>query len=636
VLRFAPKTTNKFEGIGGVPLTGADFGMWAIFAVIVAALVLYTLERIPLVLTSLGVICTLAVLFHFVPVIDGTGANRLGAKQLLAGFANPALLAVVGLLVMGQGLAATGVLERGAGLVLRLARGHALLALALVLITVLAVSGFLNNTPVVVIFIPIMQTLSERLDRSPSRMMMPLSFAAILGGMTTLIGSSTNLLVSGTLVEMGRPGFGFFDFTLPGVVLAVVGLVYLVTIAPRLMPSRALLTTALTGGGRQFIAQISVTEGSRFDGLAPLGGYFPQLVEVTLRILQRGEHAFVPPFDDELTLVPGDILVVAATRKALTDLVGDETDLLHPDLGDEPEGKAEAEDEPRPWQAGSQTLVEVMVTPTSRLIGRTLEQIGFRYHTHCIVVGLQRQSRMIRSRITEIRLAGGDVLLIQGREEDIAALRGNPDVLLIEWSAADLPSVHHARRALAIFGAVIATAALGILPISIAALSGAGLMLAANVLNIRQAGRAIDRNVVMMIAAALALGLAMQETGGADFLAVVLLESAGDFGPASVLSGFFLLVAVLSNLINAKATAVLFTPIAVSIATGLGVPVEPFAVAVVFAANCSFASPVGYQTNLLVMAPGNYRFLDFTRAGAPLVIVVWLAFSLFAPWYYGL
>lgn len=617
-------------------MTGADFGMWAIFAVIIAALVLYALERIPLVLTSLGVICTLAVLFHFVPVIDETGANRLGAKQLLAGFANPALLAVVGLLVMGQGLAATGVLERGAGLVLRLARGHAVLALALVLITVLAVSGFLNNTPVVVIFIPIMQTLSERLDHSPSRMMMPLSFAAILGGMTTLIGSSTNLLVSGTLVEMGRPGFGFFDFTLPGIVLAAVGLVYLVTIAPRLMPSRALLTTALTGGGRQFIAQISVTEGSRFDGLAPLGGYFPQLVEVTLRILQRGEHAFVPPFDDELTLVPGDILVVAATRKALTDLVGDETDLLHPDLGDEPEGKAEAEDEPRPWQAGSQTLVEVMVTPTSRLIGRTLEQIGFRYHTHCIVVGLQRQSRMIRSRITEIRLAGGDVLLIQGREEDIAALRGNPDVLLIEWSAADLPSVHHARRALAIFGAVIATAALGILPISIAALSGAGLMLAANVLNIRQAGRAIDRNVVMMIAAALALGLAMQETGGADFLAVVLLESAGDFGPASVLSGFFLLVAVLSNLINAKATAVLFTPIAVSIATGLGVPVEPFAVAVVFAANCSFASPVGYQTNLLVMAPGNYRFLDFTRAGAPLVIVVWLAFSLFAPWYYGL
>ena len=500
----------------------------------------------------------------------------------------------------------------------------------------LAVSGFLNNTPVVVIFIPIMQTLSERLDRSPSRMMMPLSFAAILGGMTTLIGSSTNLLVSGTLVEMGRPGFGFFDFTLPGIVLAAVGLVYLVTIAPRLMPSRALLTTALTGGGRQFIAQISVTEGSRFDGLAPLGGYFPQLVEVTLRILQRGEHAFVPPFDDELTLVPGDILVVAATRKALTDLVGDETDLLHPDLGDEPEGEAEAEEEPRRWQAGSQTLVEAMVTPTSRLIGRTLEQIGFRYHTHCIVVGLQRQSRMIRSRITEIRLAGGDVLLIQGRKEDIDALRGNPDVLLIEWSAADLPSVHHARRALAIFGAVIATAALGILPISIAALSGAGLMLAANVLNIRQAGRAIDRNVVMMIAAALALGLAMQETGGADFLAVVLLESAGDFGPASVLSGFFLLVAVLSNLINAKATAVLFTPIAVSIATGLGVPVEPFAVAVVFAANCSFASPVGYQTNLLVMAPGNYRFLDFTRAGAPLVIVVWLAFSLFAPWYYGL
>ena len=205
-------------------MTGTDFGMWATFAVIIAALVLYTLERIPLVLTSLGVICTLAVLFHFVPVIDETGANRLGAKQLLAGFANPALLAVVGLLVMGQGLAATGVLERGAGLVLRLARGHALLALALVLITVLAVSGFLNNTPVVVIFIPIMQVLSERLDRSPSPMMMPLSFAAILGGMTTLIGSGTNLLVSGALVELGEEPLGFFQFTIPGLVLAGAGI----------------------------------------------------------------------------------------------------------------------------------------------------------------------------------------------------------------------------------------------------------------------------------------------------------------------------------------------------------------------------------------------------------------------------
>lgn len=243
---------------------------------------------------------------------------------------------------------------------------------------------------------------------------------------------------------------------------------------------------------------------------------------------------------------------------------------------------------------------------------------------------------MIRARVTEVRLEPGDVLLIQGREADIEALRGDQDILLIEWTAAEMPAVNHATSTLVIFVGVIAVAALGIVPISIATLTGAGLMLATGVLNIRQATRAIDRTIVMMIAAALALGSALQATGGAEFLASILLAVLGDASPAIVLSAFFLLVAVLANLISTKATAVLFTPIAVGIANGLSLPVEPFAVAVVFAANCSFASPIGYQTNLLVMAPGNYRFVDIIRVGTPLLIIVWLVFSFVAPWYYGL
>jgi len=296
----------------------------------------------------------------------------------------------------------------------------------------------------------------------------------------------------------------------------------------------------------------------------------------------------------------------------------------------------ETEDGSQRWQVGNQILAEAMVTPASRHVGQTLVQIGFRYKYHCVVMGIQRRSQMIRARVTEVRLEPGDVLLIQGREADIEALRGDQDILLIEWTAAEMPAVNHATSTLVIFVGVIAVAALGIVPISIATLTGAGLMLATGVLNIRQATRAIDRTIVMMIAAALALGSALQATGGAEFLASILLAVLGDASPAIVLSAFFLLVAVLANLISTKATAVLFTPIAVGIANGLSLPVEPFAVAVVFAANCSFASPIGYQTNLLVMAPGNYRFVDFIRVGTPLLIIVWLVFSFVAPWYYGL
>lgn len=277
-----------------------------------------------------------------------------------------------------------------------------------------------------------------------------------------------------------------------------------------------------------------------------------------------------------------------------------------------------------------------MIAPGSRMIGQNLELFGFRYKYHCLVLGIQRHARMIRARMTEIRLEAGDVLLIQGNEDDIANLRANQDMVLLEWSAKDLPARDQAGKAAAIFAVAVGLAAFGIVPIVISAMSGAAAMIAAGCLNVRQAIRAIDSSIVMMIAAALAMGASLQETGGADYIAMHLVGLFGDSGPAVLISAFFLTVAVLSNIISTKACAVLFTPIAVSIANGFGVDPIPFAVAVVFAANCSFASPVGYQTNLLVMGPGHYRFVDFIRAGAPLILFLWLVFSVVVPWYYGL
>jgi len=610
-----------------------DIQIWMTLLFVVGAIGLYTVEKLPMEYISIALMGVLLLFFQIFPVPGPDGRNLLDAARILEGFANPALIAVLALLVVGQGMVNTRALTHVVQSVFLLGGTQPALTRILALIFVLVISAFLNNTPVVVIFIPIMQALSDRLGASASSVMMPLSFAAILGGMTTLIGSSTNLLVSSSLIELGETPFTFFEFTLPGLFLASVGLIYVLFIAPRILPDRATLANTLMGeSGKQFIAQITVLEDSKLVGEESAAGIFPSLRDMTVRLILRGEHAELPPFDG-FALRPGDVLVVAATRKALTDALGRGAGVMHtefsaPDDGEEAKELGLGESD--------QVLAEVMVTPASRLIGQNLEQIGFRYKFSSIVLGLQRRSRMIRTRMTEIPLEAGDVLLVQGGSESVQALRGHRDLLLMEWSAMELPAPNLARRANLIFLGVVGLAASGILPIVVSALLGAAVMLFTGVLNIRQAARAVDRNLVLMVATALALGSAMQETGAAAFIADGVIGIFGFSHPAVVLSVFFLLVAVISNVISNNACAVLFTPIAVGIAAGLGVDPKIFAVAVVFAANCSFATPVGYQTNLLVMGPGHYRFSDFVRAGFPLTVILWLVFSFFAPWYYSL
>ncbi|MGB0684234.1 MAG: SLC13 family permease [Magnetovibrionaceae bacterium] len=615
--------------------TDSMFQMWVTFGVILAALVFYVLEKWPMEVTSVGVIAFLLVFFHLFPVVDETGAAVLDPGRLLEGFGNTALITIMALLVIGQGMVRTGVLDRGAKLVLDLGRGQAWLSFAIVLTFVMAVSAFLNNIPVVVIFIPIMQAVAARFGRSASKVMIPLSFAAVLGGMTTLIGSSTNLLVNSALIGMGENPFGFFDFTVPGLVLAVVGLVYIMLIAPRILPDRQALADSLVPTqGKQFIAQISLTTDSEFVGQKAIGGLFMGLPDMTVRMVQRREQAILPPFED-VVLQPGDVLVVAATRSALTDAMKGDAEAL---AADSSGGNFAVNDvgDNQSYRAGEGMLAEVMVAPASRLIGRTLPQIGFRYQTRCLVLGLQRRANMIRTRMTDIRLNAGDVMLIQGKREDIEALRNSRDVILLEWSASELPMLDHGKRAGIIMLSVVLAAATGIVPIAVAAVCGAVAMVAAGALNLHQAVRSLDSNIFTMIPAALAMGAALSATGGATSAAHVLVVALDGVSPSVMLSAFFLFTAVLTNVISSKAMAVLFTPIAVTIAIELGVPPEAFAVAVILAANCSFASPLGYETNLLVMGPGHNKFIDFLKAGVPLILIIWIAFSLFAPVYYGL
>lgn len=611
---------------------GADFQMWVTFAIIGAALTAYVAEKWPMELTSLGTICVILVFFEFFPVVPGPQSESgVTPARILQGFANTALIAVLSLLVMGQGIIRTGVLDRGAQWLLDHIRGKVPAAIAILaaLCVVAATSGFLNNTPVVVIFIPIMQAMAHRYGISPSRVMMSLSFAAIVGGMTTVIGSSTNLLVNTAMLEIGETPLGFFEFSIPGVILAIVGLVYSVFLVPRILPDRAGMADSVLppGAGKQFIVQIEVRAESELIGESAPGGHFKALPQMTVRMIQRGERAILPPFED-VVVVDGDVIVVAATRAILKDAIAEHGELFHPDLRD---GKAlEDEDEGAPWRQADQVLAEVMVAPASRLVGQTLRLAGFRYKTGCIVLGIQRRARMIRARITEIRLEAGDVILVQGQRDDIRALRVNRDVVLIESSREDLPSLDHVKRASLIFVTVVALAATGVVPIVVSAFVGAVAMVATGVLNLRQAFRAIDPKITTAIAAALAMSIALRETGGAAFAAHGFLSLLTGAGPVAVLSMLFLIAAIMTNIISNNAVAVLFTPIAVDLAVEVNAPPALFAIAMVFAANCSFASPMGYQTNLLVMGPGHYRFQDFVRAGVPLIFIMWITFTLVA------
>lgn len=598
--------------------------MWLTFAVIAAAVVLFVSEWIALEITALGVVVGLLLLFHFFPL---AGAAAVSPQMLLSGFSNPALFTILALLVIGQGLHQTGVMDELSQrlVVFGRRRGQALVWVTLLLAAI--VSAFMNNTPVVVIFIPVVATLANRFGPGAGRVLMPLSFVTILGGMTTLIGSSTNLLVAGVAIQH-HITIGFFDLLVPGLALALVGMAYTMFVVPRqLKPDAADTDTSGPEAGRQFLAQVDLSEGNALVGMSSVAGLFPALRNVTVLMIERGGNRLLPPFED-VTLIPGDSMVVAATRSALTALLRLTSDAIAEEGGEAP--KADA-------PPGTEiVLAEAAVAPGSRLEGRRFDVNNFRRDTGCSVLGVQRQRRMQRSLLNEIRLAGGDVLLIVGPRPRIRAIRADRDLLVLGGTLTHLPAFASARLAVAIFAATVAVAALGLLPILLAALIGAAAMIFTGCLDVRQAVRAIDRQIVMLVGASIAMAMALDATGGAHYLASSIVGLFGRWGPLATLSGLFLLVACLTNVLSNNATALLFTPIAISTARELGHDPVPFLHAIIYAANCSFATPIGYQTNLLVMGPGNYRFGDFMRTGIPLLIILWVMFTMIAPFWYSL
>jgi len=603
----------------------ATWQMWATMVIVAISVYLYFREQFSIETISVGIIVTLLIFFHFF----GRDLSGVDSKTLLSGFAAPALITIMALLVVGQGMFHTGALE---GPIMRINNAldqHPRRTLSVVFAIAFSVSMFMNNTPVVVMFIPVLTAMASRLRKSASRYMMPLSFICILAGMTTLIGSSTNLLVNDVYQRVAGESLGFFTQIGPGIVLAIIGAIYIVVFSPILLPKRENLENEVSEAGRQYIAQIHVTDKHPLNKATPRAGLYPALKNVTVRMIQRGEKSLLPPFD--ITLQPGDTLIVAATRKSLSKLLSSDKQYLKGMLD-----ISGFDDESVPVTSSDTIVIsEAVIAPGSRMVGRNIEQIGFRRQTGCLVLGIQRRTRMIRSRMLDIRLEAGDVLLLFGYEANMRALQNNPDLLLLEWSRSELPDIRKSLAARLIFAATIFAAATGLLPIEIAALSGAIAMIAAGCLNVRQAVRALDMRIFLLIGAAFAMGLALENTGGAAYIGHQTIQMFAPLGHMALIAATFLVIAIMTNLISNSATALLFAPIALSISEQTGIDPLVMVLTVIFAANCSFATPIAYQTNLLVMGPGRYKFKDFTKFGVPLMFLMWISFIIIVPIFFN-
>ncbi|MGE4313527.1 MAG: SLC13 family permease [Pseudobdellovibrionaceae bacterium] len=609
-----------------------ELPMWIVLAMTVWVIWAFIREKQPIEMTCFFLLTALLLFGQFFPVTDAVGRNKLDAGALLAGFANPSLIAVMALLVMGQGILQTNALQSFSRVFVRAQGKLVYLAYFTILIGIAALSAFMNNTPLVILGIPVVQAMVAHSQNSltDSSTMMPLSFVAILGGMTTLIGSSTNLLVSSAMEEVGLPPLAFFSFIIPGSILAVAGFIYVILFLPRFLPRRSrMLTDAIVSEDREFVAEIDVSEGNRLIGEECVGGKFSALPDVSIRMIQRRGHVILPPFEG-YHIEAGDIIIIAATRDTLLDLLArypgyllseEKTEILKSREGDD-DGRADRLTE----GTRARILAEVIITPSSRFIDMSVEQVAFGYQFGAVVLGIQRRARVVRRRFGRIRLEAGDVLLIAGPAAAINAMRGNKDVMVLSGSKMEVPRSHRARRAIGIFAAVVISAGMGVVSIPVAAVAGAVAMIWAGCLNIRQATRSLDRKIYLMVGAMLALGTALEVTGGIRLLAESLLDLPISNSPLLMMALFFMIVAVSTNVLSNNACAILFTPIGVNLALNLNVDPFLFAITVVFAANCSFATPIGYQTNLLVMAPGRYRFKDFVVAGSPLILVLWAVY----------
>ena len=597
---------------------------------VIASVVFYAIDKWSIIYKSALILSFLLIFFSIFPFLDSDNNNLLGPKAILSGFSNLTLITVCSLLILGQGIVNTKALDPFINKIINIFEGKPQIIFIISLFLIVFLSAFMNNTPVVIIFIPVMQVIAQKLNHSVSRYLMPLSYAAILGGSTTLIGSSSNLLVANSLNSIENINIGFFDFIIPGSVMAFVGIIYILIFSKFLLKPRSPIAKELIGDEKkEFIAQLKIHRESSLVGQKSEGGKFSGLENVKVLIIQRKEHAEHGPLFNDFELKSGDILVIATSQEALAEIISKKIGICGSEV-------SKIRNKNTIDETDTQILTEAVISPSSSLVGQTIENSSFRYKFNCVVIGLQRKDRLIKNSMTEIPLETGDVLLIQGTKESIKNLRTKSDIIPLEWSTTNIIDKALPNKSIFIFFMVIILGIFEIFPLVVSALLGVICMIATNVLTTRQAMRAIDSNLLLLIVTSLALGKVILETGTANYLAINLANVLQNSEPIVILSCFFILVSIITNFISNNACAVLFTPIAIDFAQTVDMDPKILAISVIFAVNTSFLTPMAYQTNLLVMSPGHYKFIDYLKFGIPLTIVCWVTFTIFFSWYYNL
>ncbi len=625
------------------------------FAVIVFAT--FILDRLPIATVSLAILALLPTGFAVFPM--RIGSESVDPMRFFAGFGHPALVAIAALMVLGQGIVVTGALEPLARTLAGWVAARPRLALLAVLLGAAGASGVVNDTPVVVLLIPLLLAAARRAKAPVAAMLLPMNYAVLIGGMSTAIGTSTNLIVVAIAAELGAASFSLFSF-FPLVALAALpGLAYLWLVAPKLLSKVETPLDHLSDDA--FDAELHVEPESWLDG-RPLSEAFAATgYRLQLRSLVRGSRSMMPM--PTLVLRAGDRLVLRDTATNLKEIEGSLKASLHgsgDDVDDDAKKKAdsraaetvEGEDketgtgvEKGSVEKGSDeeavptaVVAQLIVTPQSPLVGRSVrsERIAERYSAK--VVGLRprvEHDAWRREGLADRSLVAGDILLVQGEPDAIRAAQREGIGLLLD-ERFTLPRQDKAALALVTLAVVIVLAATKMLPISLAALCGALVLLLGRCLSWQDATQAIAVKVVLLVAASLALGDAMEITGATAWLAGQLAQASQGLGPAAAAALLMGLMGLATNFVSNNAAAAIGTPLGIALANSLGVPAEPFVLAVLFGCNLCYLTPMGYQTNLLVMNAAGYRFGDFLRVGAPLFLIMWAGLSVLLAWRYGL
>lgn len=573
-----------------------------IFFLLALTLVSFVREKIPPDLTAIAL---------FVAII---ATGLLSSSDALSVFANPAPLTVGAMFILSAALVRCGAIEHLSGFVEKSGRWPYPVVMFLLVMMVAGVSAFINNTPVVVVFLPVVLGLARKMNLAPSKLLIPLSYAAVLGGTCTLIGTSTNLVVNGILIAKNLPSFGMFELAWLGVPTTLIGAVYLALCGKRLLPNREMLTSILTDEERrEYITEAFVQPASPAVGktLAEAGLNRARGIRI-VEIVRNGVALYIEP--EKIRLEAGDRIILACRPQGIAATRG----VAGIDLISELKLGLEQ------IAAHEGSLVEAVINPHSGIIGHTVREVNFRQRFRMVVLAVHRRGKNVRERLESLPLEGGDIVLMMGTDQAIDALRQSDDLVLFD--RARVPATSQNKKmpvVLGVIAAVVVTATFNWVPIEVSALAGCVIVCLTGCLKTNEAYASIEWNILFLIYGMLAAGLALEQTGAALWLADHVVHGVQAIVPPEhkaifVLGALYLVTTVLTEILSNNAVAALMVPIAIGIATQLGVSMQPFVMVVMFSASAAFATPIGYQTNTYVYGVGGYRFTDFLKIGIPL------------------